>query len=200
MTPADALRHPTWDMGAKITIDSATLANKALEVIEAHFLFGVAYDRIEAVVHPQSIIHSMVEMVDGSVLAQMGFPTMELPILYALTHPERLPYELPPLRPGGGGDADLRGRAHGRAFPRSRWGWRRGAPAARRPRCSTPPTRWRSPSSWPAACRSPVSPRRSRTRWRAGPAAPVHALDDVLQADAWARRAAHESLTRLAPC
>jgi 1-deoxy-D-xylulose-5-phosphate reductoisomerase len=91
-TPADALRHPTWDMGAKITIDSATLANKALEVIEAHFLFGVPYERIEAVVHPQSIIHSMVEFVDGSVLAQMGFPTMEIPVLYALAHPERLPY------------------------------------------------------------------------------------------------------------
>ena len=88
--PEDALRHPTWDMGAKITVDSATLANKALEVIEAHFLFGLPYDRMEAVVHPQSIIHSMVEFEDGSVLSQMGFPTMELPILYALTHPERL--------------------------------------------------------------------------------------------------------------
>lgn len=92
MRPEDALRHPTWDMGAKITIDSATLANKALEVIEAHFLFGIGYDRIQAVVHPQSIIHSMVEFVDGSVLAQMGFPTMEIPILYALTYPDRLPY------------------------------------------------------------------------------------------------------------
>jgi 1-deoxy-D-xylulose-5-phosphate reductoisomerase len=91
VTPEQALRHPTWDMGAKITIDSATLANKALEVIEAHFLFGVGYDEIEVVVHPQSIIHSMVELMDGSVLGQMGFPTMELPILYALTHPERLP-------------------------------------------------------------------------------------------------------------
>lgn len=90
VTREAALRHPTWDMGAKITIDSATLANKALEVIEAHFLFGIDYDRIEVVVHPQSIIHSMVEFVDGSVLAQMGFPTMELPILYALTHPERI--------------------------------------------------------------------------------------------------------------
>jgi 1-deoxy-D-xylulose-5-phosphate reductoisomerase len=93
VTPADALRHPTWEMGSKITIDSATLANKALEVIEAHFLFGVPYERIEAVVHPQSIIHSMVETVDGSVLAQMGFPTMEIPVLYALSYPRRLPYE-----------------------------------------------------------------------------------------------------------
>lgn len=88
-TPQQALQHPTWDMGAKITIDSATLANKALEVIEAHFLFGMPYERIETVVHPQSVIHSMIETTDGSVLAQLGFPTMELPILYALTWPER---------------------------------------------------------------------------------------------------------------
>ncbi|MEI6738820.1 MAG: 1-deoxy-D-xylulose-5-phosphate reductoisomerase [Gemmatimonadaceae bacterium] len=88
---ADALNHPTWQMGSKITIDSATLANKALEVIEAHHLFGVPYDRIEVVVHPQSIIHSFVEFVDGSVLAQMGVPSMELPILFALTWPERVP-------------------------------------------------------------------------------------------------------------
>jgi 1-deoxy-D-xylulose-5-phosphate reductoisomerase len=90
--PVDALRHPTWEMGSKVTIDSATLANKALEVIEAHFLFRIGYDRIDAVVHPQSIVHSMVEFLDGSVLAQMGFPTMELPIVHALGFPERLPY------------------------------------------------------------------------------------------------------------
>ncbi len=90
-TVADALKHPTWQMGSKITIDSATLANKALEVIEAHHLFGVPYDRIDVVVHPQSIIHSFVEFVDGSVLAQLGVPSMELPILYALTYPERVP-------------------------------------------------------------------------------------------------------------
>ncbi len=88
--PEQALRHPTWEMGAKITIDSATLANKALEVIEAHFLYGVPYDAIEVVVHPQSIVHSFVEFVDGSVLAQVGVPTMELPILYALSWPERV--------------------------------------------------------------------------------------------------------------
>jgi 1-deoxy-D-xylulose-5-phosphate reductoisomerase len=87
----DALNHPTWAMGKKITIDSASLANKALEVIEAHVLFGVPYEKIEVVVHPQSIVHSMVEFEDGSVLAQMGVPSMELPVLYALTYPERLP-------------------------------------------------------------------------------------------------------------
>jgi 1-deoxy-D-xylulose-5-phosphate reductoisomerase len=86
----DALRHPTWRMGKKVTVDSATLANKALEVIEAHFLFGIPYDRIDVVVHPQSVVHSFVEFIDGSVLAQLGVPSMELPILYALTHPERL--------------------------------------------------------------------------------------------------------------
>ena len=86
----EALRHPTWDMGSKITIDSATLANKALEVIEAHYLYGLDYDAIDAVIHPQSVIHSFVEFVDGSVLAQLGFPTMELPILYALSYPGRV--------------------------------------------------------------------------------------------------------------
>jgi 1-deoxy-D-xylulose-5-phosphate reductoisomerase len=90
-TLADALRHPTWQMGRKITVDSATLANKALEVIEAHYLFGLPYDRIEVVVHPQSVVHSFVEFVDGSVLAQLGVPSMELPVLYALTHPDRVP-------------------------------------------------------------------------------------------------------------
>ena len=90
-TVDEALRHPTWKMGKKITVDSATLVNKALEVIEAHFLFGLPYEAVEVVVHPQSVVHAFVEFVDGSVLAQVGFPTMELPILYALTHPERVP-------------------------------------------------------------------------------------------------------------
>jgi 1-deoxy-D-xylulose-5-phosphate reductoisomerase len=89
-TVAEALRHPTWRMGSKITVDSATLANKAMEVIEAHHLFGLPYDRIEVVVHPQSILHALVEFTDGSVLGQLGLPSMELPILYALTHPERI--------------------------------------------------------------------------------------------------------------
>jgi 1-deoxy-D-xylulose-5-phosphate reductoisomerase len=97
---ADVLQHPTWRMGRKITVDSATLANKALEVIEAHYLFGLAYDQIEVVVHPQSVVHSFVEFVDGSVLAQLGVPSMELPVLYALTHPERVPDTgVPPFDP-----------------------------------------------------------------------------------------------------
>lgn len=91
VTPAEALHHPTWKMGPKITIDSATLFNKGLEVIEAHWLFGLPYERIAVVVHPQSFIHSMVEFRDGSVKAQMGRPDMRLPIQVALGYPERLP-------------------------------------------------------------------------------------------------------------
>ena len=90
-TIAEALQHPTWRMGSKISVDSATLVNKALEVIEAHYLFGLAYDAIDVVVHPQSVVHAFVEFPDGSVLAQVGFPSMEVPILYALSHPRRLP-------------------------------------------------------------------------------------------------------------
>lgn len=91
VTPADALRHPTWDMGGRITIDSATLVNKGLEVIEAHHLFGVPFDRVHVVVHPQSIVHSAVEFVDGALKAHLGFPDMRIPIQYALTYPRRAP-------------------------------------------------------------------------------------------------------------
>jgi 1-deoxy-D-xylulose-5-phosphate reductoisomerase len=87
----DALAHPTWSMGPKITVDSSTLFNKGLEVIEAHYLFGVPYDAIEVVVHPESVVHSMVRFTDGSVLAQLSEPTMELPVAVALYHPERAP-------------------------------------------------------------------------------------------------------------
>ena len=91
VTVEDALRHPTWKMGAKITIDSATLMNKGLEIIEARWLFDVAPDQVQVVVHPQSIVHSMVEYIDGSVIAQLGVADMGVPILYALTYPERRP-------------------------------------------------------------------------------------------------------------
>jgi 1-deoxy-D-xylulose-5-phosphate reductoisomerase len=90
VTVADALKHPNWSMGRKITVDSATLMNKGLEVIEAHFLFGMDYDNIQIVIHPQSIIHSLIELQDTSVLAQLGWPDMRLPLLYALSWPERI--------------------------------------------------------------------------------------------------------------
>lgn len=96
-TPKEALKHPNWAMGAKITIDSATMMNKALEIIEAAVLFGLPPERIRVFIHPQSIIHSLVEFVDGSVLAQLGWPDMRLPIAYALTYPRRLPLNGDPL-------------------------------------------------------------------------------------------------------
>src|SRR5437763_11270220 len=97
VTPDDALAHPTWSMGAKITIDSATLANKGLEVIEAHFLFGLPYDHIEVVVHPTSIVHGLVRFSDGASIAHLGYPDMRVPISYALTYPERGETPIPAL-------------------------------------------------------------------------------------------------------
>ena len=97
ITPGQALKHPTWNMGPKITIDSATLFNKGLEMIEAHWLFGVEMKRVEVVIHPQSIVHSMVEFADGSALAQLSYSNMCFPIQYAVTWPDRVPNSLPPL-------------------------------------------------------------------------------------------------------
>jgi 1-deoxy-D-xylulose-5-phosphate reductoisomerase len=97
ITPEQALAHPTWNMGAKITIDSATLANKGLEVIEAHFLFGLPYERIEVLVHPTSIVHGLVRFRDGAAIAHLGYPDMRVPISYALTYPDRAATPLPSL-------------------------------------------------------------------------------------------------------
>lgn len=198
-TAADALRHPTWHMGARITIDSATLANKALEVIEAHFLFGVPYERIEAVVHPQSIIHSMVEMVDGSVLAQMGFPTMELPVLYALSYPARLPYDSRRFDPVAAGTLTFEPVRADR-FPAFALGVRAGRAGGTMPAVFNAAKEvavdeflaGRIPFGGIADAIADAL-----DRWTGGP---VRTLDDVREADAWARRAAHTYLTRLAPC
>jgi 1-deoxy-D-xylulose-5-phosphate reductoisomerase len=131
VTPAQALRHPTWTMGAKITIDSATLANKGLEVIEAHWLYDVGYDAIEVVIHPQSVVHSAVRFVDGSLKAQLGTPDMRLPIQYALTYPDRRPSPAAPPDLIAAGRLDFRApdetrfpalriaREAGRAGPRA---------------------------------------------------------------------------------
>jgi 1-deoxy-D-xylulose-5-phosphate reductoisomerase len=97
VTLAQALKHPTWSMGQKITIDSATMFNKGLEMIEAHWLFGLPMRQVDVVVHPQSIVHSLVEFIDGSVLAQLSVTDMCFPIQYAVTYPERMPSGLPPL-------------------------------------------------------------------------------------------------------
>jgi 1-deoxy-D-xylulose-5-phosphate reductoisomerase len=99
VTPAQALDHPNWSMGPKITVDSATLMNKGLEVIEAAWLFGQPLEKVRVVIHPQSVVHSMVEFLDGTVLAQLGVADMRVPIASALTHPERLEWDLPRLEP-----------------------------------------------------------------------------------------------------
>lgn len=112
VTVADALKHPNWSMGRKITIDSATLMNKGLEVIEAHYLFGVDYDCIDIVIHPQSIIHSLIELQDTSVLAQLGWPDMRLPLLYALSWPERIATQWEPLDLVKSGDLTFRQPNH----------------------------------------------------------------------------------------
>jgi 1-deoxy-D-xylulose-5-phosphate reductoisomerase len=123
VSPEAALRHPTWQMGRKITIDSATLMNKGLEVIEAHWLFGVPGERIDVVVHPQSIVHSMVELSDGSVLAQLGVTDMRLPIQYACSYPERWDGALPRLDLAKAGRLEFHEPAHDR-FPCLRLAYR----------------------------------------------------------------------------
>jgi 1-deoxy-D-xylulose-5-phosphate reductoisomerase len=112
VTVADALKHPNWSMGRKITVDSATLMNKGLEVIEAHYLFGADYDHIDIVIHPQSIIHSLIEVQDTSVLAQLGWPDMRLPLLYALSWPERIATNWEPLDLVKSGDLTFREPNH----------------------------------------------------------------------------------------
>jgi 1-deoxy-D-xylulose-5-phosphate reductoisomerase len=107
VSPEEALAHPTWHMGPKITIDSATLVNKAFEVMEARWLYRLPYPRIDAVIHPQSVVHSFVEFTDGSVKAQLGLPDMRLPIQYALTHPRRLPSPAPRSDPAEWGSLDF---------------------------------------------------------------------------------------------
>ena len=102
VTVAEALAHPTWSMGPKITVDSATLANKGLELIEAHWLFGISYDRVEVVVHPSSIVHGLVRFRDGAALAHVGYPDMRVPISFALTHPERAATPVPGLELAAG--------------------------------------------------------------------------------------------------
>lgn len=112
VTVADALKHPNWSMGQKITVDSATLMNKGLEVIEAHYLFGLDYDHIDIVIHPQSIIHSLIEVQDTSMLAQLGWPDMRLPLLYALSWPERIYTDWEPLDLVKAGDLTFRKPDH----------------------------------------------------------------------------------------
>jgi 1-deoxy-D-xylulose-5-phosphate reductoisomerase len=199
VTPQDALRHPTWDMGAKITIDSATLANKALEVIEAHHLFGVGYDRIVAVIHPQSIIHSMVEFVDGSVLAQMGFPTMEIPLLYALSYPDRLPYRCRRFDPLAVGELNFEAVRED-LFPAFRLGVSAGEAGGCAPAVFNAANEVAVAAFLDGRLSFPgiaATIAQTLERW---PGGPLSALEDVLHADAWARRTAEHFMGEYALC
>ena len=149
-TPAQAVAHPNWSMGAKISVDSATLMNKGLELIEAHYLFGLPSERIDILIHPQSVVHSLVEFVDGSVLAQLGSPDMRIPIAYALAWPERMetPAQRLDLARDRAGSTSKRPTSS--AFRRCASRAKRSRRAARRRSSSTPPTRSRSRASSPA--------------------------------------------------
>jgi 1-deoxy-D-xylulose-5-phosphate reductoisomerase len=186
-TPEAALQHPTWSMGAKITVDSATLANKALEVIEAHYLFGVPYEAIEVVVHPQSIVHSMVEFGDGSVLAQLGFPTMELPILYALTHPERLTDEGAPRWDPVAARALTFEAVDGVGFPALRLGRAAGRTGGTAPAIFNAANEAAVAGFLAGRIPFPGIPELIEAALEAQPARPADSLETVLEADRQAR-------------
>ena len=195
ITREEALNHPTWNMGRKITIDSATLMNKGLEVIEAHWLFGVAAERIEVLVHPQSVVHSLVEFVDGTVLAQLGVTDMRLPIQYALSHPERWVAAIPGL------DLTRPMRLDFDAPDREKF-----------PCLGLAYEALAGGGTWPAVLNAaneeavaafldgrisfPAIADCIREVLRAEPSRPVARLEDVLQADHTARRLAREALSR----
>ncbi len=165
--PEQALKHPNWSMGAKITIDSATMMNKGLELIEAHHLFPVGLEHLSIIIHPQSVVHSMVEYRDGSTLAQLGPPDMRVPIASCLAWPQRMDTPCEPLDLARAWLADFR-TARRRALSRNahRAGCGRGR-AERSRQCSMPRTKWRSPRFSMAGSASPVLPIMSRPRFRA---------------------------------
>ena len=159
VTIEQALAHPTWSMGGKITIDSATLMNKGLELIEAHHLFGTPYEQIDVVVHPQSIIHSLIQLCDGATLAHLGYPDMRVPISYGAAPPRaRRRAAIAAARPGRARRADLRAGRRPRRSRACGWRGRPAWPAGRRPARSTPPTRSPCTRSWRAAALSSRSP------------------------------------------
>ena len=194
--PADALRHPTWDMGAKITIDSATLANKALEVIEAHHLFGLDYDRIDVVIHAQSIIHSMVEFRDGSVLSQMGHPSMELPVLYALTHPDRIDDGSTTFDPVAAGPLTFRTVEPGR-FPTFELGVAAGRTGGTAPAVFNAANETAVAAFLDETLKFIEIPRVIEATLRAVAPAPADTLEAVLAADAEARTRARQTIREL---
>ena len=192
VTPEQALAHPTWSMGPVVTVNSATLVNKGLEVIEAHLLFGIPFDRIAVVVHPTSVVHSMVEFHDGSTLAQASPPSMMIPIALGMAGPTGSP--TPRRRwTGPGPRRGSSSRSTTRPSPPYAWPGRRGASAAPPRPSTTRRTRCASRRSWPARCVSPTSCPRSSGVLGAHDVRSTEqepTVDDVLAADAWARQEA----------
>jgi 1-deoxy-D-xylulose-5-phosphate reductoisomerase len=192
ITVADALKHPTWQMGAKITIDSATLMNKGLEVIEARWLFGLDDSRISVIIHPQSIIHSMVELIDGSVLAEMAIPDMAIPVAYALAFPERLPMDhLRPLSLVDCGALTFEQPDFAR-FPCLRLAYEALKAGGTMPACLNAANEELVAGFLAKKIHFPEIPRHIETvmgRYQGGPA---RSLEDVLETDSWARAATRE--------
>ncbi|HKY32072.1 MAG TPA: 1-deoxy-D-xylulose-5-phosphate reductoisomerase [Candidatus Polarisedimenticolia bacterium] len=186
VTPAQALEHPTWTMGPKITIDSATLMNKALEVIEAHWLFGVPPERIEVMVHPQSIVHSMVEFVDGSFVCQLGATDMRHPIQYALTWPRRVPSPLAPLDPARLAPLTFE-VPDGEAFPCLKLGWLALKAGGTMPAVLNGANEVAVAAFLGGSIGFTDIPRIIRATMEAHRPGPAASLRAVLEADAWAR-------------
>jgi len=193
VTAAEALNHPTWSMGRKITIDSATLMNKGLEVIEARWLFGIPAERVEVLVHPQSVVHSMVEFVDGTVLAQLGVTDMRLPIQYALSYPERWPAAIPGLDFTRGLRLDFEVPDHDR-FPCLGLGYRALAAGGTLPSVLNAANEEAVAAFLGERIPFTAIPESILAVMDAHRPQPVQKLGDVLAADAWAREQARHVL------
>ena len=195
ITPGEALNHPTWSMGRKITIDSATLMNKGLEVIEAHWLFGVPAERVEVLVHPQSVVHSMVEFVDGTVLAQLGVTDMRLPIQYALSHPERWEAAIPGMDFTKTLRLEFEAPDHER-FPCVRLAYRALARGGTLPAVLNAANEEAVAVFLDGRIPFPAIPETIAEVMDAHEVAPLASLDRVLEADAWARTFSRTVLER----
>jgi 1-deoxy-D-xylulose-5-phosphate reductoisomerase len=198
VTVAQALKHPTWNMGRKITIDSATLFNKGLEMIEARWLFGVPMEQVEVVVHPQSIVHSLVEFVDGSQLAQLSHSDMCFPIQYAVTHPDRLPNRLRPLNLAEVGVLQFEPPDPAR-FPALRLAREAGIAGGTLPAVLNAANEMAVPAFLDGKIPFPAIWETVEAVMRRHVNVAHPALDDILRADAWARSEAGEVLASLPP-
>ena len=197
VTPGEALQHPTWNMGRKITIDSATLMNKGLEVIEARWLFGVDAERIEVLVHPQSVVHSMVEFVDGTVLAQLGVTDMRMPIQYALSYPDKWPAAIPGIDFRGGLHLDFEVPDHDR-FPCLGLAYRALAGGGALPTVLNAANEEAVSAFLDRRVPFPAIPEAIQEVLEEPGPRLVRELDDILTADAWARERTREALKRRA--